>query len=192
MEKPPGLVWLGIQKGKQESPERKTQRQVFRQGSLETFTARSPRNSGETGVGILILLIFCHVYGSMKKKKKAGRSGGKAYFGEDHRGVSPTNFGSSPSQYICYGILEEKSRAYSYYCCFFHCRHHLNTLITTGTTTRTTSLPLAALCCCALCIQSLQSCLTLCDPKDYSVHQAPLSMGFSRQEYWSGYCQALP
>ena len=63
-------MWLGIQKGKQESPERKTQRQVFRQGSLETFTARSPRNSGETGVGILILLIFCHVYGSMKKKKK--------------------------------------------------------------------------------------------------------------------------
>ena len=30
-----------------------------------------------------------------------------------------------------------------------------------------------------------QSCLTLCDPIDYS-HQAPLSMGFSRQEYWSG------
>ena len=29
-----------------------------------------------------------------------------------------------------------------------------------------------------------QSCLTLCDPMDYS--QAPLSMEFSRQEYWSG------
>ena len=28
-------------------------------------------------------------------------------------------------------------------------------------------------------------CLTLCDPMDCS-HQAPLSMGFSRQEYWSG------
>ena len=28
-------------------------------------------------------------------------------------------------------------------------------------------------------------CLTLCDPMDGS-HQAPLSMGFSRQEYWSG------
>ena len=26
--------------------------------------------------------------------------------------------------------------------------------------------------------------LTLCDPMDYS-YQAPLSMGFSRQEYWS-------
>ena len=32
--------------------------------------------------------------------------------------------------------------------------------------------------------KSLQSCLILCDPMDCS--QAPLSMGFSRQEYWSG------
>ena len=31
----------------------------------------------------------------------------------------------------------------------------------------------------------VQSCLTLCDPVDCS-HQAPLSMGFSRQENWSG------
>ena len=31
----------------------------------------------------------------------------------------------------------------------------------------------------------LQSCQTLCSPMDYN-HQAPLSMGFSRQEYWSG------
>ena len=31
----------------------------------------------------------------------------------------------------------------------------------------------------------LQSCLTLCDPMDRSP-QAPLSTGFSRQEYWSG------
>ena len=31
-----------------------------------------------------------------------------------------------------------------------------------------------------------QSCLTLSDPKDCSPHQAPPSMGFSRQEYWSG------
>ena len=30
-----------------------------------------------------------------------------------------------------------------------------------------------------------QSCLTLSDPMDCS-HQAPPSMGFSRQEYWSG------
>ena len=29
------------------------------------------------------------------------------------------------------------------------------------------------------------SCLTLCDPLDVA-HQAPLSMDFSRQEYWSG------
>ena len=26
----------------------------------------------------------------------------------------------------------------------------------------------------------------LCDPMDSSLHQAPPSMGFSRQEYWSG------
>ena len=36
-----------------------------------------------------------------------------------------------------------------------------------------------------------QSCLTLCDPMDCSLsgsfgHQAPLSMGLFRQEYWSG------
>ena len=32
-----------------------------------------------------------------------------------------------------------------------------------------------------------QLCLTLCDPMDYNIaHQAPLSMGFSRQEYWNG------
>ena len=30
-----------------------------------------------------------------------------------------------------------------------------------------------------------QSCLTLCDPMDCS-HQAPLSIEFSRQKYWSG------
>ena len=33
--------------------------------------------------------------------------------------------------------------------------------------------------------KSLQSCLTLCDPRDGS-HQASLSLGFSRQEHWSG------
>ena len=31
--------------------------------------------------------------------------------------------------------------------------------------------------------KSLQSCLTLCDPGS---HQAPPSLGFSRQEHWSG------
>ena len=31
--------------------------------------------------------------------------------------------------------------------------------------------------------KSLQSCLTLCDPV---VSQAPPSMGFSRQDHWSG------
>ena len=31
-----------------------------------------------------------------------------------------------------------------------------------------------------------QSCPTLCNPVDCIAHQAPLSMEFSRQEYWSG------
>ena len=31
-----------------------------------------------------------------------------------------------------------------------------------------------------------QSCPTLCDPMDCVAHQAPPSMGFSKQEYWSG------
>ena len=32
----------------------------------------------------------------------------------------------------------------------------------------------------------LQLCLTLCDPKR-AAHQAPPSLGFSRQEHWSGF-----
>ena len=39
----------------------------------------------------------------------------------------------------------------------------------------------------AAAAKSLQLCLTLSDPMDCS-HQAPPSMGFSRQEYWSGVC----
>ena len=31
-----------------------------------------------------------------------------------------------------------------------------------------------------------QSCPTLCNPMDCVAHQVPLSMEFSRQEYWSG------
>ena len=40
---------------------------------------------------------------------------------------------------------------------------------------------------CWACVRakSLQSCLTLCDSWTVA-HQAPLSMGFSMQEYWSG------
>ena len=34
-------------------------------------------------------------------------------------------------------------------------------------------------------VKSLQLCLTLCDPMDYCL-PGSLSMGFSRQEYWSG------
>ena len=37
-----------------------------------------------------------------------------------------------------------------------------------------------------------QSCLTHCDPTDYIIHQVPLSMGFSRQEYWSGFSFPSP
>ena len=37
-----------------------------------------------------------------------------------------------------------------------------------------------------MCVCLLLSCLTLCDPVDTpGAHQAPLSMEFSRQEYWS-------
>ena len=32
----------------------------------------------------------------------------------------------------------------------------------------------------------VQSCRTPSDPMDYIAYQAPPSMGFSRQEYWSG------
>ena len=37
----------------------------------------------------------------------------------------------------------------------------------------------------ATAAKSLQSCPTRCDPID-AAHQAPLSLGFSSQEYWSG------
>jgi len=37
----------------------------------------------------------------------------------------------------------------------------------------------------AAAAKSLQLCPTLCDPMDRA-HQAPLSLGFSRQEHWSG------
>ena len=45
--------------------------------------------------------------------------------------------------------------------------------------------------CNKVCVLVTQLCPTLCDPMDcnlpVTVHvKAPLSMGFSRQEYWSG------
>ena len=36
-----------------------------------------------------------------------------------------------------------------------------------------------------MCAKSPQLCPTICDPVDLA-RQAPLSMGFSRQDYWSG------
>ena len=35
-------------------------------------------------------------------------------------------------------------------------------------------------------VLATQSCLTLCDPMNCIAYQAPLSMEFSRQEYWNG------
>ena len=35
-------------------------------------------------------------------------------------------------------------------------------------------------------LKSLQSCSTLCNPMDCVAYHPPLSMGFSRQEYWNG------
>ena len=39
--------------------------------------------------------------------------------------------------------------------------------------------------CVCVCVLTAQQCLTLCEAVDCSC-QAPLSTGFSRQEYWSG------
>ena len=40
-----------------------------------------------------------------------------------------------------------------------------------------------------VCAKSLHLCPTVCDPMGC---QAPLSMGFSRQEYWSGLPRPSP
>ena len=37
-----------------------------------------------------------------------------------------------------------------------------------------------------MCAKLPQLYLSLYNPMDYITHQAPLSIGFSRQEYWSG------
>ena len=36
-----------------------------------------------------------------------------------------------------------------------------------------------------VCVLVAQSCPTVCDPMNCTAHQALLSMGFSRQGYWS-------
>ena len=52
------------------------------------------------------------------------------------------------------------------------------------------SLPTAfAVCCCCLVAKAN---LTLCDSMDYIAHQVPLSIEFSRQEYWSGFPFSFP
>jgi len=45
----------------------------------------------------------------------------------------------------------------------------------------TNPLPCPRVCTCSV----VQLCPTLCDPMDCIAHQAPLSMEFSRQEFWS-------
>ena len=42
------------------------------------------------------------------------------------------------------------------------------------------------------CCSVTKSCLILCNPLDYIAPQAPLSMEFSRQEYWSGLSCPFP
>ena len=64
--------------------------------------------------------------------------------------------------------------------CVFVCCVSLNTSLLVGTT----RWPSAILYVC-MGAKSLQSYPTLCDPRTVTC-QAPLSMGFSRQEYWSG------
>ena len=39
--------------------------------------------------------------------------------------------------------------------------------------------------CVCVCVLVAKLCLTFCNSMDCT-HQAPLSMGFSRQEYWNG------
>ena len=64
---------------------------------------------------------------------------------------------------------------------------HLFSLLLQGSSCYSTWLTVslmhhAACCCCSLS----KLYLTLCDPKDCIALQAPLSMRFPRQEYWSG------
>ena len=47
------------------------------------------------------------------------------------------------------------------------------------------TLDCVVLCVCACVLKSLQLCPTLCNPRTVA-HQASLSMGFPKQEYWGG------
>ena len=62
---------------------------------------------------------------------------------------------------------------------------HIQLFVTPWTAVRQTSLCLPLVSLAAAAAKSLQSCLTLCD-SEAAAHQAPPSLGFSRQEYWSG------
>ena len=46
--------------------------------------------------------------------------------------------------------------------------------------------PVMLLCTFSVCMLTRSSCLTLCDPMDCHPPGSSMSVGFSRQEYWSG------
>ena len=77
------------------------------------------------------------------------------------------------------------------YCALYVCDYYISSTSDPGSRGPLLSgiesiLPVLSVSTC-MCAKSLQSCLILYNPMDYSP-QAPLSMGFSRQGYWS----ALP
>ena len=47
------------------------------------------------------------------------------------------------------------------------------------------SISMRSVVCVCVCVCVFHR-VRLCGPMDYIAHQAPWSMGFSRQEYWSG------
>ena len=75
---------------------------------------------------------------------------------------------ANPGCHLCCWLTDYKSEEVQLICCSGSQTWGTASLLFTG-----------LLCMCA------QSCLTLCDPIDHGC-RAPLSMEFSRQEYWSG------
>ena len=71
------------------------------------------------------------------------------------------------------------------FCCFDHLLHSL--LFASELFLHYTHIYTHYFWVCAVCVhtKSFQSCPAFCNSMD-CYHQAPLSMGFSRQEYWSG------
>ena len=63
--------------------------------------------------------------------------------------------------------------------------HWLNEWVFSIVSIPSSTILLHFFCHAAAAANSLQLCPTLCDPTDRA-HQAPPSLGFSRQEHWSG------